>query len=161
MRILREGREIPRSARWKISASPDPWEAPFAFDNNPVSKWSVEQFGAKGAFLEVAFDAPTTVDSVLLECPENASEQVSLQAAAAGSVRNAALVPVNAAVHAVTVEAPVGMRRSAIKMFERYGFEYLMISNSGYYADDYKKYANFWGIRGVAESGDTTLYHLE
>ena len=69
MRILREGREIPRSPRWKISASPDPWEAPFAFDNNPVSKWSVEQFGARDAYLEVDFDAPTTVDSVLLECP--------------------------------------------------------------------------------------------
>ena len=73
----------------------------------------------------------------------------------------AGLVPVNAAVHAVTVDAPTGLRRSAIKMLERYGFEYLMISNSSYYADDYKKYANFWGIRSIAESGETTLYHLE
>ena len=46
-------------------------------------------------------------------------------------------------------------------MLERYGFEYLMVSNSGYYADDYKKYANFWGIHSVAESGETTLYHLD
>ena len=95
MRILREGREIPRSPRWKISASPDPWEAPFAFDNNPVSKWSVEKFGARDAYLEVEFDAPTTVDSVLLECPENASEQVSLQAATSSG-----LVAVNSAVRA-------------------------------------------------------------
>jgi Dolichyl-phosphate-mannose-protein mannosyltransferase len=156
MRILREGREIPRSARWKISASPDPWEAPFAFDNNAVSKWSVEQFGASGAFLEVAFDAPTAVDSVLLECLENAPEQVGVEAATSGG-----LVQVKASLHAAKVEAPTGLRRSAIKMLERYGFEYLMISNSGYYADDYKKYANFWGIRSVAESGDTILYHLE
>lgn len=156
MRILREGREIPRSSRWKISASPDPWEAPFAFDNNPVSKWSVEKFGARDAYLEVEFDAPTTVDSVLLECPENASEQVSLQAATSSG-----LVAVNSAVRATEVEAPTGLRRSAIKMLERYGFEYLMVSNSGYYADDYKKYANFWGIHSVAESGETTLYHLD
>jgi hypothetical protein len=164
MRVMREGREIPRSAQWKISASPDPWEAPFAFDNNPVSRWSAEQFGAKGAFLEVDFDAPVTVDSVLLECPESDSEQLTIQAAVSrGSavVNAAALVPVNAAVRAEKVEAPVGLRRSAIKMLERYGFEYLMISNSSYYADDYKKYASFWGIRSIAESGETTLYHLE
>ena len=164
MRVLHEGREIPRSAQWKISASPDPWEAPFAFDNNPVSRWSAEQFGAKGAFLEVDFDAPLTLDSVLLECPESDSDQVTLQAATAGGPAAgdaAGLVPVNAAVHAATVDAPTGLRRSAIKMLERYGFEYLMISNSGYYADDYKKYANFWGIRSIAESGETTLYHLE
>lgn len=156
MRIRRDGREIPRSPRWKISASPDPWEAPFAFDNNPVSKWSVEQFGAKGAFLEVSLDVPTMVDSILLECPWNASEQVSLQAATSRG-----LVEVNAAVHASTVEAPIGMRRAAIRMLELYGFEYLMMSNSSYYADDYKKYAKFWGIRSIAESGETTLYHLE
>jgi hypothetical protein len=164
MRVMREGREIPRSARWKISASPDPWEAPFAFDNNPVSRWSAEQFGAKGAFLEVDFDAPTTVDSVLLECSESASEQVVLQAAmSSGSVsaNSAGLVAVNAAERAAKVDAPPGLRRSAIKMLERYGFEYLMMSDSSYYADDYKKYANFWGIRSIAESGDTTLYHLE
>jgi hypothetical protein len=156
MRILREGREIPRSPRWKISASPDPWEAPFAFDNNPVSKWSVEKFGARDASLEVDFDAPTTVDSVLLECQANASEEVGLQAATSNG-----LVAVNSAVHATNVEAPPGMRRSAIKMLERYGFEYLMVSNSDYYADDYKKYANFWGIHSVAQSGETTLYHLD
>jgi hypothetical protein len=156
MRILREGREIPRSPRWKISASPDPWEAPFAFDNNPVSKWSVEKFGARDAFLEVDFDAPTAVDSVLLECPENSSEQVGIQAATSSG-----FVAVNSAIHATGVEAPTGLRRSAIKMLERYGFEYLMVSNSDYYADDYKKYANFWGIHSVAESGETTLYHLD
>jgi Dolichyl-phosphate-mannose-protein mannosyltransferase len=156
MRVVREGREIPRSPHWKISASPDPWEAPFAFDNNPVSRWSAEQFGAKDAFLEVAFDAPSTVDSIFLDCPESASEQVSLQAATSGG-----FVPVNAAVRSVKIEPPSGMRRAAVKMLERYGFEYLMISDSGYYADDYKKYAKFWGIRGVAQAGDTTLYHLE
>jgi hypothetical protein len=164
MRIRRDGREIPRSTEWKISASPDPWEAPFAFDNNPVSRWSAEQFGAKGAFLEAAFDAPVTVDSVVLECSEDDSEQVTLQAALSSGptgLNAGALVPVNASVRAAKVDAPIGLRRSAIKMLERYGFEYLMMSNSSYYADDYKKYATFWGIRSIAESGDTTLYHLE
>lgn len=164
MRVVRAGREIPRSPRWKISASPDPWEAPFAFDNNPVSRWSVEQFGAKGAFLEVDFDAPTMVDSVILECPWDASEQIAVGAAGSGAAVAAdatGFVRVNTAVRTAAVEAPPGLRRSAIKMLERYGFEYLMISDSGYYADDYKKYANFWGIRSIAESGDTRLYHLE
>jgi hypothetical protein len=157
LHLLNAGREVPRSPRWKIHASPDPWEAPFAFDNSPVSRWSTEQYGAKGAFLEVAFDRPEAVDSVMLECPEDAPEQIGLRA----DVSPRGMVPVSARVHSIAVRPPVGMRRAAIKMLENYGFAYLIVSDGDYYADDYKKYADFWGMRSVAKAGDWTLYHLE
>jgi hypothetical protein len=152
MRFRDDGRELPRSPRWRIAASPDPWEAPFAFDNSPVSRWSAERYGAKGAFLEVAFDQPQAVDSVVLECPEDAPEQLALQADHS---------PVNAKVTAAPVKPPPGMRRAAVRLLESYGFEYLIMSSSDYYSDDFKKYAEFWGVRSLAEAGDWTLYRLE
>ncbi len=151
-RVLREGRVIPRSGTWRIDANPNPWEAPFAFDNSPVSKWSTEQYGAGGAFVEVDFGAPTELDSVVLECPEDASTDLGLRAD-----RNE-LHPVIAA---GAMEPPEGMRRAAVEMFKRYGFGYLVISDGDYYADDYKKYPAFWGLRVAARDGDWTLYQLE
>ena len=71
------------------------------------------------------------------------------------------MVAVSATVHSIAVRPPVGMRRSAIKMFENYGFAYLIVSDGDRYSDDYKKYAAFWGMRSVAKAGDWTLYHLE
>ena len=68
MRVMNAGKEVPRSPAWRTNAYPDPWEASFAFDNNPATRWSSEQFGSAGAFLEIDFDKPIAVDSVVIEC---------------------------------------------------------------------------------------------
>jgi hypothetical protein len=157
MRILSHGAELRRSPQWKIHASPDPWEAPFAFDNSPVSKWSAEQYGARGAFLEVAFDRPEAADAIVLECPEDAPEQLAVWAEPPGQ----RMIRLSTRIASTAVKPPAGMRRAAVKMLETYGYEYLVVAKGDYYADDYRKYAPFWGIRSIAEAGDWTLYHLE
>lgn len=157
MRVLDGGREIPRDPRWRIGALPDPWEAPLAFDNSPVSAWSTESYSAPNAFLEVSFDRPTFADAVVLECARDAPEQIAVQTALAGG----GLAPVRVNIQATTVSAPPGMRRAGIEMLKTYGFNYLIIGKSDYYADDFAGYADYWGIRNVAEAGDWTLYHLE
>ena len=40
MRLRFQGRELPRSPAWRISASPNGWEAPLAFDNSYATRWS-------------------------------------------------------------------------------------------------------------------------
>ena len=155
-RVWSGGHELPRSPRWKIGAWPNPWEAPFAFDNNAASKWSAERYGSRGAYLELAFDRPIAVDSVLLECPPGVPDKVGLLAAAPGG-----LIPVKADIQIIAVEPPTGMRRAAIAMLKRYGFEYLVIADSDYYADDFKKYAEYWGIGRKGTAGGWALNHLE
>jgi hypothetical protein len=151
-RVRNGGHELARSPAWRIHAHPNPWEAPFAFDNSPVSKWSTEQYGARGAFLEVDFGQPLTVDSVVLECPEDAP--LELVARADGA-------PLHTAIQSTAVDPPAGMRRASVEMLKRYGFHYLVISDGDYYADDYRKYPAFWGLHSAARAGDWTLYQLE
>jgi hypothetical protein len=157
LRVLNQSRELPRSPFWKIAAFPDPWEAPFAFDNNAVSKWSTERYGAHGAFLEIGFDHSTAVDSVLLVSPPDAPEEIGVSA----ELSPHGLIPLTTSIHTTMVAPPAGMRRAAIAMIKSYGFEYLIVSHSDYHADDFQKYAYFWGIRSAAQTGEWTLYHLE
>jgi hypothetical protein len=158
LRLIDEQHELQRSPLWRIRADPNPWEAPFAFDNSPVSKWSSERYGVAGAFLEVTLDQPAAVDSVVLECSENAPENLALWAE---PKEGSGLSPVNVKLHTELVAAPTGMRRAAAQMLKNYGFSYLIIADGDYYADDYKKFAEYWGLRVVTRIGDWTLYHLE
>ncbi len=151
-RVWNGGHELPRSPAWRIRAHPNPWEAPLAFDNSAVSKWSTEQYGARGAFLEVDFDRPLAVDSVVLECPEDASLDLGVRADG---------VTLHPAIRSTAIDPPAGMRRAAVEMLESYGFRYLVISDGDYYADDYRKYPAFWGLHSAARAGDWTLYQLE
>jgi hypothetical protein len=157
VRLLNQGKELARSQLWQIRATPDPWEAPFAFDNSPVSRWSSEQYGAQRAFLEVSFEKPMIVDSVVLECPEDSPESIAIRADLAPHVTKFLVTSVRIG----KVQHPAGMRRSAVKLAKEYGFDYLVLSKSDYYADDFEKYFYYWGVRSVATTGDWTLYHLE
>jgi hypothetical protein len=157
LRLLYEGRELPRSPLWRIRAVPDPWEAPFAFDNSPVSKWSSEQYGPRGAFLEIGFDRPVTLDAVLLECPPDSPEGIGIRAEIAP--HRSLFLP--ASIRVTEVPPPPGMRRAAVKLAREYGFDYLVLSQRDYFADDFEKYSHYWGIHNVAKTGDWTLYHLE
>ena len=157
MRILNAGVEVPRSPAWRVNAWPDPWEAPFAFDNNPVTRWSTERFGSDGAFLEVAFDKPAAVDSIAIECSSEESEQLAVEA----GTQPGKMVPLKVMVSAAKVAPPPGLRRAATRMLKNYGFDYLVITDSDYYANDFTLYAPYWRIRSIGRAGDITLYHLE
>lgn len=38
-RVFSGGRELPRDPRWRLRASPNPFEIQLAFDNNPMTRW--------------------------------------------------------------------------------------------------------------------------
>ena len=157
LRILDGGNELTRSPAWRIRAWPDPWEAPFAFDNNPASRWSAERYGFDGGFLEVGFNEPTAADAIELEEPLDGAEQIRVL----GETAPGRLTPLKAIVHVSAQKAPAGLRRAAVLMLERYGYQYLAIFDTDYAADDYAKYAAFWGMRAVSQGPGWTLYHLE
>jgi len=43
MRLYYDGVEIPRRAAWRVSAKPNWWDAPLAFDSREVTAWSTWQ----------------------------------------------------------------------------------------------------------------------
>jgi aspartate/glutamate racemase len=61
----------------------------------------------------------------------------------------------------VTEVAPLlGLRRAAIAELKRRGFTHMVVWNTDYAADDYRKKASLWGIRAIAEDDDGVLYEL-
>jgi hypothetical protein len=157
MRVSNAGIEVPRSPAWRIDADPDPWEAPFAFDNNPATRWSSEKAVSDGAFLEIAFGRSTEFDSVSLDCATGESEQLVV----AAEIEPGKMVPLNATVGAATLPLPPGLRRGATRMLKSYGFDYLMMNDADYYADDFTIYTPYWGIRQVARTPGHTLFRIE
>jgi hypothetical protein len=53
------------------------------------------------------------------------------------------------------------MRRAAVLVAEAYGYQYLAVFDSDYYAEDYADHAAYWGLRSIATGAGWTLYHLE
>ena len=68
MRILHEGRELTRRPTWKVSAWPNAWEAPLAFDNSYATRWSAWEALAPKQRIEVEFPEAEKIDEVVLEC---------------------------------------------------------------------------------------------
>jgi hypothetical protein len=157
LRILNAGVAIPRAPDWQIDAAPDPWEAPLAFDNNLASRWSTEQFGAAGAYIEIVFRQPTTLDEVTLQSSSDQTGQLTIQA----GTQPDKMVQLNPSIRSSVVQTPAGLRRAATLMLKKYGYNYLIAADGDYFTSDYAANAAYWGIRPVASTGGLTLYRLE
>ena len=57
MRLRSQGRELPRSPAWRLSAWPNGWEAQLAFDNSYATRWSTWEAIAPHQRLQVEFPA--------------------------------------------------------------------------------------------------------
>ncbi len=67
MRVLSQGTAVPRMAGWRVSAWPNGWEAPLAFDNSYATRWSTWQAMPAHARLQIDFAHDERIDAVLLE----------------------------------------------------------------------------------------------
>jgi hypothetical protein len=148
MRVLRGGAELPRSARWRLRAWPNPWYAPLAFDNSPVTAWASGESVSPGMYLELDFGRPETIDSVVLEGPRPAGrEQLRLEGLDARlQVNEAPLQP--------------GLRRAAIVELKSRGIRYMVVFHDDWHADDYMMNSYQWGIRQLLETGQIRVYEL-
>lgn len=59
-------RRIRPSSRWLLDADPNPGDAFLALDQNPGTRWFTWDNGRAGAWLQITFDRPRPLDTVLL-----------------------------------------------------------------------------------------------
>lgn len=59
-------RRIRPSSRWLLDADPNPGDAFLALDQNPGTRWFTWDNGRAGAWLQITFDHPHPLDTVLL-----------------------------------------------------------------------------------------------
>jgi hypothetical protein len=158
LRIYRQERELPREPKWRLKASSNPWDVPFAFDNSPVTRWSSDAAYAPGMYVEVNFGGPEEIDWVVADCTRD-QEQMRMRLDAETSPGHWQTILENA--HMYDIIAPRGMRAMAIQELERNHVNWLLTNDNQPGASDYYQFQKLWGIRLAATTGPYKLYHLE
>ena len=157
MRLRSQGRELPRSPEWRISGSPNGWEAPLAFDNSYATRWSTWEAMAPHAHLQVDFPAAQRIDDVVLECDPawNARVQVEIL------LDTGRWVALTDTPEFVKTEFPTGIRRAATREMKALGLRFLLVNEGDLVYADMKKYPSFWGITQLAEVNGTHFYRID
>ena len=154
MRVLSQGRELPRAATWHFTAWPNPWEAWLAFDGSPVTRWSTWQPMSAGSRLEGDFGRDESVDEVILEGPPDAA-QVSVEVWSRGR-----WMPAGGRAEESRIDPPPGLRLAATRQLAGRGIRYLLVNHTDFIAADLSERPAQWGIVKVAEANGTILYHI-
>jgi hypothetical protein len=157
MRVFSKGREVPRDPAWKVSAYPNSWEAPLAFDNSYATRWSTWEALRPGAHVQIDFPGELAIDEVVLECEPawDAKLQVDVLQ------RNGRWVGVTDTSELVKAEPPGGIRRAASRDVKLLGFRYLLINEGDFVYQDLKKNLKFWGMTELAHVNETRLYRID
>ena len=157
MRIRYQGRELPRSPSWKVSASPNGWEAPLAFDNSYATRWSAWEALAPRERLGVEFPSPQAIDEVVLECDPTWKAILQVEIL----LPNGRWVPMTDTVDFVKADFPTGLRQAAARELKALGIQFLLINEGDMVYQDMKQFPNYWGIRQLAEKNGTHFYRID
>jgi hypothetical protein len=157
LRLRSEGRELPRSPDWRLSAAPNGWEVQLAFDNSYATRWSTWEATAPGASIQVDFPTPQRVDQVDLECAPawKAHLQVEVLSPAGRWVAITDTPDIERS------EIIGGIRRAATRDIKALGIRYLLINEGDMVYSDMNKYPAFWGVTELAKANATHLYRID
>jgi hypothetical protein len=157
MRLRSQGRELPRSPDWRLSAWPNGWEVAFAFDNSYATRWSTWQGLSPHARLQVEFPVAQQLDEVVLECDPAWTARVQVEIL----LDSGRWVALTDTPETVKFEGPPGIRRAATRELKALGLRYLLVNDGDAVYPDMKKYPTFWGITQLAEANGTHFYRID
>jgi hypothetical protein len=157
MRIFSQGRELARASDWKVSAWPNGWEAPLAFDNSYATRWSTWQGIGPRVHLQVDFPGPRRIDEVVLECDPVWEAKLQVDVLGASGRR----VALTDSPEMVKAEPPGGIRLAAARDVKQLGLRYLLVNEGDMVYPDLNKYAKYWGMTQLAEANGTRLYRID
>jgi uncharacterized membrane protein len=142
--------EVERRRRWRVTARPNPWDAPLAVDGNPVTRWKTWQTAVRGDFFEVDFGGALEADRVEVRAPlRHAELRLRLEGVENGVETEVRRAPL-----------PQRMRRWAVAALEREGITHLVVADFVYGAQDLHARQQAWGAEFVAGAGGAKLYRL-
>jgi hypothetical protein len=157
LRFFHEGRELARSSGWRISASPNEWEAPFAFDNNYATRWSTWQAVSSRDHIQVEFSAPVAVDEVVVESDPSWKTKPQIEV----SVPGGRWVAMTDTGDRIKAELGPGIRRAAAMKIKQLGIRFLLVNEGDFFYRDVAKYPTYWGMTQIAEANGTHFYRID
>jgi hypothetical protein len=157
MRLYRKDTQISRRPSWRISATPNPWDAPRAFDNGPISAWSTWEPIAPGMHLQIDFDIPVSLDRVSLFCtPGQWQSKLAIEALNLNGKWNR--LPTQTQI--IEIATPTGIRRLATDELKALGFAYVVAGLEEKPGRDMRRFESYWGISCIYEGDGGCLYRL-
>ena len=147
------------SPQWTLSASVQPWELPWAFDDNLATRWRTWGPMRPGTFVQIDFDRPQALTAAVL---------VSHTPVYNVPVEFEGLTPegwrlLSAAPQALLRE-PRDLRRSAAWALKRAGLEYILApadeSGNGPLGKSMSADPLGWGLRPAARAGPYYLFQI-
>jgi hypothetical protein len=157
MRLRFQGRELPRSPDWRLSAWPNGAEVQLAFDNSYATRWSTWEAIAPHDRLQVEFPTAQRLDQVVLECDPAWKARLQVEVLT-GTGRWVALTDTP---EMLRFDVPPGIRRAATRDVKALGFRYLLINTGDAIYEDVRKHPTFWGITQLAEANGTHFYRID
>jgi hypothetical protein len=162
VRFFNGAGEIPRDAKWRLSASANPWEIQRAFDNGPVSWWTSGQYGEPGLWLEVDFGGPVEMDRVRIE--QNADQRWieirptawSATAGGEGAWRDLPFRETG-----VEEAAPTDVRMEVRDELRQMGIRWILIRDGNAAAQSLRTDSPSWGVTEIAETTGFQLWRLD
>ena len=144
--------------RWQLDAWPNVWESTYAFDQNPLSRWSTWEDQKAGMFIEAEFDAPLSVsrvDVVRLDNEHSADPEVFLQKQdGSWGQAPAQLYPYSR----------LNLRSNAVRLLKRAGFRYVLVrvskADNGPIGVDMVSRPGDWGVTIAANQDSAYLIRL-
>jgi hypothetical protein len=156
MRFALGQSEIVRQPSWRITASANPWEVQYAFDNSPVSWWTSGQTVAPGLWLEVDFGRPVTLDRILLsQSIDQRWTSLGVSAPAGG-----AWTPLRSRETDFEEPPRPSLRMEVRDELKSMGVRWILIPDGFYGAADLLDKAPLWGITQVAIANGFRLWKL-
>jgi hypothetical protein len=157
MHVALQGRELARSAAWRVKAWPNGWEAPLAFDNSYATRWSSWQDTGYGMYLAIDFDRPEMIDEVWLDHASAPGPKVEVD------ILNGRRewIPLTDFSETRPLDVPSGLRRAATLGLKSKGITYLLVRNTDFFADDMQTHASFWGVTELRRTERASLYLIQ
>ena len=156
--IFARGAPLPPERNWRLSANPNPWDAPLAFDNSAVTRWQSWDRARPGMFLEVDFGRPVMIDEVrLVTAPDAAPTQVELRGMDPSGEWY--ILPVRRSTSSLQIRN--NLRQASVRAVAASGIHYLLVTPGAFGANEFNDNSAAWGIELLGESEGGRLYALK
>ena len=148
--------ELPRGS-WIASAHPFPWGIQNSLDGNPVTFWESGDALSAGSDVEVAFAAPLTADSVLLETSPN---QPDLRLVLYGQAASGAWHRLDGDPDVFSGSVP-DLRQASVAELKRRGIGYVLLFSEDTVSQAVADGGAAAGMLEIGQSDGAKLYRLQ
>jgi hypothetical protein len=158
MKFFDGGLQLAREAPWKWKSTANPWDLPYAFDNEPVTRWGARATLVRGMQIEVDFGHPEKLDRVELDCSH---DQWAIRLKLEGKDASGNWRLLRAEPEKTDRPLAGNLRRPAMEQFKRHGITHLLLQKDNYVQADFEKHAGEWGVALAGQAGEDWLYVIK